>query len=106
MESIFSSECGFPGNPTSSGFTCPSGYDSFGSDICFRLCPDTPDYKDQKIETEKTKTYYMPFLSLERPDFKYAIFKIVEVSPWYPPAKQHSRFGPIQPNVGRIGFAA
>ena len=40
----------------------------------------------------------MPFLSLKRPDFKYVIFKIVEVSPWSPPAKQHSRFGPIPPN--------
>ena len=38
----------------------------------------TPDYKDQKIETEKTKTYYTSFLSLKRPNFKYVIFKIVE----------------------------
>ena len=66
----------------------------------------TPDYKDKKIETEKTKTYNTPFLSLKRPDFKYVIFKIVEVSPRNPPAKQHSRFGPIPPNVGRIGCAA
>ena len=40
----------------------------------------TPDYKDKKIETEKAKTYNTPFLSLKRPDFKYVIFKIVEVS--------------------------
>ena len=66
----------------------------------------TPNYKDKKIETEKTKTYNTPFLSLKRPDFKYVIFKIVEVSPRNPPAKQHSRFGPIPPNVGRIGCAA
>ena len=66
----------------------------------------TPDYKDKKIETEKAKTYNTPFLSLKRPDFKYVIFKIVEVSPRNPPAKQHSRFGPIPPNVGRIGCAA
>ena len=59
-----------------------------------------PDYKDKKIETEKTKTCNTPFLSLKRPDFKYVIFKIVEVSPQNPPAKQHSRFGPIPPNVG------
>ena len=38
------------------------------------------DYKDKKIETEMTKTYNTPFLSLKRPDFKYVIFKIVEVS--------------------------
>ena len=55
---------------------------------------NTPDYKDKKIETEKAKTYNTPFLSLKRPDFKYVIFKIVEVSPWNPPARQHSRFGP------------
>ena len=67
---------------------------------------NTPDYKDKKIETEKAKTYNTPFLSLKRPDFKYVIFKIVEVSPRNPPAKQHSRFGPIPPNVGRIGCAA
>ena len=66
----------------------------------------TPDYKDQKIETEKTKTYNTPFLSLKRPDFKYVIFKIIEVSPRNPSAKQHSRFGPIPPNVGRIGCTA
>ena len=60
----------------------------------------------QKIETEATKTYNTSFLSLKRPDFKYVIFKIVEVSPRNPPAKQHSRFGPIPPNVGRIGCAA
>ena len=34
----------------------------------------TPDYKDKKIETEKTKTYNPPFLSLKHPDFKYVIF--------------------------------
>ena len=68
--------------------------------------PNTPDYKDKKIETEKTKTYNTSFLSLKRPDFKYVIFKIVEVSPRNPPAKQHSRFGLILPNVGRIGCAA
>ena len=62
--------------------------------------------KTKKIETEKAKTYNTPFLSLKRPDFKYVIFKIVEVSPRNPPAKQHSRFGPIPPNVGRIGCAA
>ena len=66
----------------------------------------TPDYKDKQIETEKTKTYNTPFLSLKRPDFKYVIFKIVEVSPRNLPAKQHSQFGPIPPNVGRIGCAA
>ena len=70
------------------------------------ICNSTPDYKDKKIETEKAKTYNTPFLSLKRPDFKYVIFKIVEVSPRNPPAKQHSRFGPIPPNVGRIGCAA
>ena len=40
----------------------------------------TPDFKDQKIETEATKTCNKSFLSLKRPDFKYVIFKIVEVS--------------------------
>ena len=40
----------------------------------------TPDFKDQKIETEATKTCNTSFLSLKRPDFKYVIFKIVEVS--------------------------
>ena len=60
-----------------------------------RLC--TPDYKDQKFETEKTKPCNTSFLSLKRPDFKYVIFEIVEVSPRNPPAKQHSRFGPIPP---------
>ena len=67
------------------------------------LCPD---YKDQKIETEKTKTYNTPFLSLKHPDFKYIIFKIIEISPRNPPARQHSRFGRIPPYVGRIGCAA
>ena len=71
--------------------------------IRYVIC--TPDYKDKKIETEKAKTYNTPFLSLKRPDFKYVIFKIVEVSPRNPPAKQHSRFGLIPPNVGRIGCA-
>ena len=66
----------------------------------------TPDYKDKKIETEKAKTYNTPFLSLKRPDFKYVIFKIVEVSPRNPPAKQYSQFGPIPPNVGQMGCAA
>ena len=66
----------------------------------------TPDYKDQKFETKATKTYNTSFLSLKRPDFKYVIFKIVEVSPRNPPDKQHSRFGPIPPNVGQIGCAA
>ena len=42
--------------------------------------PVTPDFKDQKIETEATKTCNTSFLSLKRPDFKYVIFKIVEVS--------------------------
>ena len=60
-----------------------------------------PDYqRSEKFETQKTKTYHTSFLSLKRPDFKYVIFKIIEVSPWNPPAKQHSRFGPIPPNVG------
>ena len=58
----------------------------------------TPDYKDKKIETEKTNTYNTPFLSLKCPDFKYVIFKIVEVSPRNPPAEQHSQFGLIPPN--------
>ena len=62
----------------------------------------TPDYKDKEIESEKTKTYNTPFFSLKRPDFKYVIFKIVEVSLWNPPAKQHSQFSPIPPNVGRM----
>ena len=69
------------------------------------ICIFTPDYKDKKNETEKAKTYNTPFLSLKRPDFKYVIFKIVEVAPRNPPAKQHSRFGPIPPNVGQIGCA-
>ena len=68
--------------------------------IMISRCIGSPDYKDKKIETEKAKTYNTPFLSLKRPDFKYVIFKIVEVSPRNPPAKQHSRFGPIPPNVG------
>ena len=66
----------------------------------------TPNYKDQKIETEKAKTYYISFLSLKSSDFKYVIFKIVEVSPWNPPAKQHSRFGPHWVESGQIGCAA
>ena len=66
----------------------------------------TPDYKDKKIETEKTKTYNTPFLSLKRPDFKYVIFKIVEVAQGNPPAKQHSRFSLIWPDLGQIGCAA
>ena len=40
----------------------------------------TTDFKDQKIETEATKTCNTSFLSLKRPDFKYVIFKIVQVS--------------------------
>ena len=70
----------------------------------FHKC--TPNYKDQKIETEKAKTYYISFLSLKSSDFKYVIFKIVEVSPWNPPANQHSRFGPHWVESGRIGCAA
>ena len=34
---------------------------------------------------------------MERPDFKYVIFKIVEVSLWNPPAKQHSQFSRFHP---------
>ena len=45
-----------------------------------KLSEVTPDFKDQKIETEATKTCNTSFLSLKRPDFKYVIFKIVEVS--------------------------
>ena len=30
---------------------------------------------------------------MKRPDFKYVIFKIIEVARGNPPAKQHSRFG-------------
>ena len=67
---------------------------------------NTPDFKDQKIETEVTKTYNTSFLSLKRPDFKYVIFKIVEVSPWNPPANQHSRFGQHRVESGQIGCAA
>ena len=90
---------------------CKGIYNRLDLTMCLLLDMDlalygTPDYKDKKIETEKAKTYNTPFLSLKRPDFKYVIFKIVEVSPRNPPAKQHSRFGPIPPNVGRIGCAA
>ena len=48
--------------------------------VCKNYGKITPDFKDQKIETEATKTCNTSFLSLKRPDFKYVIFKIVEVS--------------------------
>ena len=51
-----------------------------GGDVYKILMILTPDFKDQKIETEATKTCNISFLSLKHPDFKYVIFKIVEVS--------------------------
>ena len=65
-----------------------------------------PDYKvHKKLKLKKQRNIICQF-NPDCPDFKYVILKIVEVSPWNPPAKQHSRFGLIPPNVGQIGCAA
>ena len=75
------SECSWKGLPENTNTGCTP---------IQLFCIYTPNYKEQKIETEKAKTYYISFLSLKSSDFKYVISKIVEVSPWNPPATQHS----------------
>ena len=66
----------------------------------------TPDYKGLQLELETTETCYTSFLSLKHPDFKNVIFKILEISLCDSPARQHSRFGLIHPDLGRMGCAA
>ena len=67
----------------------------------------TPDYKVHKnLKLKRQRHIICHFNPWNQDDFKYVIFKIVEVSPWNPPAKQHSRFGPHWVESGQIGCAA